>query len=401
LLKDSWVKVDRLTRFYIRNKFFVYPIELKNAILNLGPVYGSKIAIDYILERVKAKFDKKEIVSFQDKVISDFGLSLAKLNMLNYTEKVWGLPCSQISPDWASQRIKGLSISAILKNALFKSKDGPKTLVDQFYYPKMGTGTIYEAIKSRIELEGIGKILLNSFPIQITHDGSKVNQITIQSAESLCHCLPDHVISSIPVTDLVKLFIPAAPQEVLDAADKLKYRSHISLFVTLKKSSVFPDQWVYFPDEDKPFGRIMEPRNFSKSLSPKDCTSLLIEFFCWENDELWNSSKEELLEKACNSLEKMEFLKKEDVLRVFIHREKYAYPVYDLGYKENRDALVNYLKRFHNLQLIGRAGSFRYNNQDHALEMGILAAKNLIEGNKYSIEDVGSEKDYFEKYSIR
>jgi protoporphyrinogen oxidase len=123
----------------------------------------------------------------------------------------------------------------------------------------------------------------------------------------------------------------------------------------------------------------------------------LIEFFCWENDELWNSSKEELLEKACNSLERMEFLKKEDVLRIFIHREKYAYPVYDLGYKENRDTLVNYLKRFHNLQLIGRAGSFRYNNQDHALEMGILAAKNLIEGNKYSIDDVGSEKAYFEK----
>ena len=150
LLGEHWIKVDRLTRFYINGKFFLYPVELKNALLNVGPYKAFRILFDYLSERVKKIFVKRNPVSFEEQVVSDFGRALAELNMLNYTEKVWGLPCSEISPDWSKQRIKGLSLKEVIKKAVIKSKGGPKTLVDQFYYPDLGTGLIYEKIKERI-----------------------------------------------------------------------------------------------------------------------------------------------------------------------------------------------------------------------------------------------------------
>lgn len=194
---------------------------------------------------------------------------------------------------------------------------------------------------------------------------------------------------------------PKAPNEVLEAAKNLKFRSHVSLFITVNKPSVFPDQWIYFPDKEIPFGRIMEPKNFSKKMSPADKTSLLVEFFCWENDKIWNASKEELFELSMKWLEKLGFIRREEVIDYFVHKEKYAYPVYDLNYKEKSGIVKSYLRQFRNLQLIGRAGCFRYNNQDHALEMGILAARNIIEGKQYNIEEVGAEQEYFERGYVR
>jgi len=194
---------------------------------------------------------------------------------------------------------------------------------------------------------------------------------------------------------------PKAPNEVLEDAKNLKFRSHVSLFITVNKPSVFPDQWIYFPDKEIPFGRIMEPKNFSKKMSPADKTSLLVEFFCWENDKIWNASKDELFELSIKWLEKLGFIRREEVIDYFVHKEKYAYPVYDLNYKEKSGIVKSYLRQFRNLQLIGRAGCFRYNNQDHALEMGILAARSIIEGKRYNIEEVGAEQEYFERGYVR
>ena len=194
---------------------------------------------------------------------------------------------------------------------------------------------------------------------------------------------------------------PKAPNEVLEAIKNLKFRSHVSLFITVNKPSVFPDQWIYFPDKEIPFGRIMEPKNFSKKMSPADKTSLLVEFFCWENDKIWNASKDELFELSIKWLEKLGFIKRGEVIDYFVHKEKYAYPVYDLNYKEKSGIVKSYLRQFRNLQLIGRAGCFRYNNQDHALEMGILAARSIIEGKQYNIEEVGAEQEYFERGYVR
>jgi len=289
----------------------------------------------------------------------------------------------------------------VIKKALIKSKKGPKTLVDQFYYPDLGTGLIYEKIRERILSDDIGSVLINSYPLRIIHDDSKITEVVVNVDGNNRTIKPKFVVSSIPITEFVNLLEPKVPNEVLQSAKNLKFRSHVSLFITLNKPSVFPDQWIYFPDRKIPFGRIMEPKNFSKKMSPPDKTSLLIEFFCWENDKIWNASKDELFEISISWLEEIAFIKRDEVIEYFVHKERNAYPVYDLKYKENSGKVKNYLGQFKNLQLIGRAGSFRYNNQDHALEMGILAARSIIDGKQYNIEEVGAEQEYFERGYVR
>jgi len=398
LLGKKWIKVNRLTRFYINGKFFLYPIDLKNALSNVGIFKGIKIFYDYATEKLKNSIKRKKIVSFEDQVISDFGRSLAELNMLNYTEKVWGMPCSEISPDWSKQRIKGLSVKEVIKKSLFKSRGGPKTLVDQFYYPESGTSLIYDTMKERILKDDFGKLKLNTQPIQIIHDDQRINQIITNTNENI---EVENLVSTIPITNFINIFNPQPPKKILNSAKKLKFRSHVSLFITINKNRIFPDQWIYFPDKKIPFGRIMEPKNFSNKMSPKGKTSLLIEFFCWEGDKIWNANEKELLELSMVWLEKIGFVRKNKIIKCFVHKEKYAYPVYDLNYKKNLEKIKKYFNIFENLQLIGRSGSFRYNNQDHAIEMGILAARNIIEGKKYDIDEVGSQQEYFEKGYIK
>ncbi|MCK5039692.1 MAG: NAD(P)-binding protein [Candidatus Aenigmarchaeota archaeon] len=401
LIGKRWIKVNRLTRFYINNKFYNYPIELKTALYNVGIYKAFRIISDYLYEKSKKIFIKKPPSSFEEQIVSDFGRTLAELNMLNYTEKVWGLPCSQISNDWSKQRIKGLSIRAIVKKIILKSRSQPKTLVDQFYYPDTGTALIYEKIKEKISSGNKGAVKTKSSPVKINHSKDKITGVVVESNGKKTTYKSKNIISSIPITEVIALMQPKAPGAVLKAAKKLKFRSHVFLFITLNKESVFPDQWLYFPDREIPFGRIMEPKNFSKKLCPPKKTSMLIEFFCWENDNVWNMSKEGLFDLSIGPLEKAGFIKKKDVIDIYVHREKYAYVVYDLDYKKNLKKVKDYLKKFKNLQLIGRAGSFRYNNQDHALEMGILAARSILENKKYDIDEVGSEGKYFERGYVK
>ncbi|MDD5772378.1 MAG: NAD(P)-binding protein [bacterium] len=402
LLLERWIKVNRLTRFYINGKFFLYPIQLKDAFSNIGLHKTFKVAADYSFQKIKNILVGKKAESFEEQAVADFGRILAELNILNYTEKIWGLPCSEISPDWLKQRIEGLSVMEIIKKTLTssKTKKGPKTLVEQFYYPDTGTNSIYEKMQERI-LTGGSIIHLKSYPVKIFHNNKKITEIIMNINGNDQIIIPDYVISSIPITEIINIMEPKAPDEVLKANKKLRYRSHISLFITLDKPSVFPDQWIYFPDKEIPFCRIMEPKNFSKKMSPLSRTSLVVEFFCWENDKIWNANKEELFDLSIKWLEKLNFIKEKEIIEGFIHKEKYAYPLYDLNYKDHLSILKNYLKQFKNLQCIGRAGSFKYNNQDHALEMGILAARNIIEGEKNNIEDVGTEQEYFEKGYIK
>lgn len=317
--------------------------------------------------------------------------------MLNYTEKVWGLPCSKISAEWAVQRIKGLSISSIIKNILFKSK-GPKTLVKQFYYARNGSGTIYETMINEAIKNG-AKILFNSYPIKIKLKDDKVCKILIKYGKGEKNIKVKHLISSIPITEMIRLL--DADENLLRIAKKLKFRSHLSLFITLKRERIFRDQWIYFPEKTIPFGRVMEPKNFSSALSPKNKTSLLLEFFCWYNDRIWKASKEELLDISMDVLEDIGFVKRNDVISAYVHKERYAYPVYEVGYEKKLNRVKEFLNTISNLQYVGRAGRFKYNNQDHAIEMGLLAARNLIEKRKYNLDEVGAEKEYFEKGYVK
>lgn len=402
LLGHHWIKVTKSTTFYLNGRLLSYPIDIKNILLNIGLKDVSKIVLGYLSEQVKNWLKKREIRTFQDYAIFNFGEPLAKLNMLNYTEKIWGLPCWKISPDWAKQRIKGLSFNELLKNIFIKQKSGsPKTLIDEFHYPDEGIGMLFEKMKDCILSNNKESIRLNSHPDKIKHKAGRITEIDIIAETERMSLRPDYVISSIPITEFVSILEPAAPDSVLKAAGNLKFRSHISFFVTVNKKSVFPYHWVYFPEEKFPFGRVMEPKNWSKKMSPDNKTSLLVEFFCWENDRIWNASKEDLLVLTLPWLEKCGFLQKEEIIDYFIDRQKYAYPVYELNYRMYLDKVKNYLGTFSNLQCIGRSGIFRYNNIDHALEMGILAAKNILDGKRHKIEEVGTESEYFERGYVK
>ena len=390
LLGEKWITVDRCTRFYIDGKFYQYPVEWKDALSNMGLFKAGWAFLDYLAARIR--FLNKESDNFEDFAVSNFGRTLAEFNMLNYTEKIWGLPCTQLSVAWAQQRIKGLTLRSLLANAILK-KSGPKTLVDQFYYPNLGTGLIYEAIKDRISEQN--PVLLSNEPVRFEHNGSRLKKVTLKNGETFTD--PKSVISSIPMTSLLDMLDPAPPAPVSEAMANLKYRSQAYLFLTLNKPTISKDQWIYFPDREVPFGRISEMRNFSELMSPKGKTSLFVEFFCWKDDEIWNMTKEDLFELAIAWLDKLEFVNREEVIDIYHIRKENAYPVYDLDYKKNLDTVKEFLDGIENLIYIGRPGRFKYTNQDHSLEMGILAARSIIDGKKYNIEDVGAEEEYFER----
>jgi len=395
LLGEEWIRVRRQTRFYVDGKYYFYPIRLGNVLKQMGPFKAARVLFDYLYERVRKMIKPREMRSFEDYVVTQFGRTLAEFNMLNYTEKIWGIPCSEISIDWALQRIGGLSIWSTLKKALFK-KGGPKTLVDEFYYPSHGSGLIYETIKKRIEEKG-STVLTHSEPLKIRCEGKRITSVDVKTPEGTKTYAPPSVVCSIPVTEAVKLFDPPAPKEVLAAAKNLRFRAQAYLFLTINREFVTRDNWVYYPDKSIPFGRFSEMKNFSRFMSPPGKTSLFVEFFCFEGDGIWNMSKDELFTLAIEWFEKLKLLRKDEVLSVHHYKASHVYPIYDLLYKERLTTIMEYLDGFENFFAIGRPGRFRYTNQDHSLEMGILAARSIIEGRRMDIENVGKEKEYFER----
>ena len=205
------------------------------------------------------------------------------------------------------------------------------------------------------------------------------------------------MISSIPVTRAIELFDPAPPPAVLDAARHLRFRAQVYLFLTVRREQVVPDNWVYFPDKSIPFGRISEMKNFSKQMCPPGYTSLFVEFFCFEGDGIWTASQDQLFSMTMNTLERLEILDHRDVTSVHLFRQSHVYPLYDLDYTKHLSVILEWLDRFENFYAIGRPGRFRYTNQDHSLEMGILAAQSVLDGKRRDVDEVTKEKEYFER----
>jgi len=389
LLGEKWIKVDRYTRFYVDGRFYKYPVQLGNVLRTVPFFKGVKMFMGALYAKVRYSFSKPK--NFEEYVVQSFGRPLAEFNMINYTEKIWGLNCSQLSADWAKQRIKGLGFGSLIKKLIFSSS-GARSMVDAFYYPDRGTGLIYDAIGEKISTKN--EVLTSDEPISVETENNLIKKVLLKSGKSLDI---DTLVTSIPITRFLEILDPQPPKEVIDAVKNLKYRSQVYLFITLNRPSVTKDQWIYFPDADIPFGRVSEMKNFSKLMAPEDKTSLFIEFFCWKDDEIWNSSKEELLQLVIPFFERLEFFTKEEIIDTYHIKKDFVYPVYDLGYEENLGIIKDYLNSFHNLIYIGRPGRFKYTNQDHSLEMGIVAAKSIIDGKQYDLELIGSENEYFEE----
>jgi protoporphyrinogen oxidase len=392
------LKVKRYTPIYFRKKYFDYPIKISNVMKNLGPMTSARIIFDYIYIRIANFIVPRKDKTFEDWVTNRFGKSLFNFFFKSYTEKLWGIPTNKIGAEFAAQRIKGMSIGVVIKNALIVNpKNRPKTLIDSFKYPKLGIGQFYEKMADQI---GKNKIVLNNKIEKINTKNNRVESIVIKTPQSTKTLKVDDLVSSMPITDLVNNLNPKAPKKVIDAANKLEYRATIFAVLLINKPHVSNFTWVYVHEPNATIGRFTEPKNWSKYLvkDPKK-SSIVSEMWSFENEALWNKSDKELVSIAESDLvDKMGFVKQKDIIETIIIKEPKTYPTYKNGYEKHLKIVNDYLSKFKNLHLIGRYGTFRYNNMDHSIETGFLTAKNIIAGKKvYDITQVNSEAEYHEE----
>jgi len=394
LLGPDWLIINRLTRQLIDGKYFNYPVDIVQAIRNVNPFIAIKMILDFLDATARKILVNPEPRTFEDFVVLNFGRRLAQFNMINYTEKIWGIPCTKIAASWAAQRIKGMNAFDIVKKALIKG-GGPRSMIDSFYYPKLGIEEIYDKMAEFAENKG-SVVQRESRATKILHDEGRITGIEYEHAGEITAEDVENLISSMPITELVQILEPAAPASVIKAAKSLGYRDQMYVFLIVDKPHITKDNWIYFPTTPPTFGRAMEPKNWIPAMSPENRSSLLLEYFVFEGDKMWTMADDELIERTVRELEWLGFMTKKEFLKGWVIRIKKAYPMWDLTYKVRLDVLKEYLKRFENLYCIGRNGRYFYNNQDHSIETGLLAAQSIIDGKRYDLEHIGMENTYFE-----
>ena len=392
-VKDDFIMVNRLTRIYYMGKFFNYPLQAFNALKNLGLMKAFLALQSYLFCKI---FPPRQDGSLENWVISKFGSRLFRTFFKVYTEKVWGISCKEIDADWAAQRIQGLTLWGAIKSALFANKDNKlKTLVDEFAYPKTGNSLFYERQKESI-LESGNEIFLNEPVERIIVENSKVRAVISKSG--LSHPVTE-VISTMPITQLIK-GMDGVPSQVLEAAAQLTFRNTILVYLQISQSSLFKDQWLYIHDPKLLHGRITNFNNWSESMiGDKTKTIVCMEFWCFDSDQIWQESNEDLVQRGKGELVLTGLCKEEDIIQGKVLKIKKSYPVYRRGYKEKLKIVQDFLDSIEGLHPIGRYGSFKYNNQDHSILMGLLAADSISNGSKIDLWNVNTESNYQESAS--
>ena len=383
---NRFVQLRRFTRIYYKKHFFYYPLQPLNALLGLSLFESIRCVLSYIKVRL---FPIKKVETFQDWVTNKFGYRLFSIFFKTYTEKVWGIPCTQISADWASERIKGFSLSKAIFYAFFGKwfkKNAPRTLSDSFYYPELGAGTLWEKVANNIESDFSAKINLNSNVVQIKHENNKIisvltcdSKLSKNIAIKLDAHHGDYFFSTMALRDLVLSLDPLPDEQVINAAKELVYRGLITLNYVINKSDISSDHWIYVHEKEVLMGRIGNMNNFSlKMVDNPNHTALSLEYFDYVGSSFWNKTDAELLEIGKNELEKIAFVKKDLILDGMVLRETQAYPVYDKNYKESLKIVIDYLSKFPNLYLMGRNGLHKYNNMDIAMISAFKVVDELI-----------------------
>jgi protoporphyrinogen oxidase len=395
MLGTDFLRVNRLSRIFYQGKFFNYPLRPVNAFFNLGPLESFLVLISYFRARL---LPHPEENSFKDWVVNRFGERLYQTFFKTYTEKVWGIPCREIRADWAAQRIKGLSLLIAVSNALFGGQQA-KSLIGQFFYPKFGPGMMWKRFMECI-VSGGGEVMLKTDVSRLRHDNFRITTVCFNTSSTSGQVIPESCISSIPIPKLVKLLEPQPPAEILAAADKLSYRAFIIVILIIDTPELFPDQWLYIHSPSVRVGRIQNFKNWSRFMVPDlSKTSIGMEYFCNEDDQMWSMTDADLVEIATREMTELALGGDNKVIDSYVVRQPNAYPVYDADYKENLGIIREYLKNFINLQTIGRSGMHRYNNMDHSMQTGILAARNCC-GENHDLWAVNEEKSYLEEEKI-
>lgn len=387
-LGKDMLKRTRLSRIYYNGKFYDYPLSAANALKNLGIRQSIKICISWLGRQIKKHKSEK---TFDEWVSNRFGDELFKIFFKSYTEKVWGIPTSKLSADWAAQRIQNFNLLIAIVNAVFKINPGAKTIIKHFYYPKYGPGMLYAKMQKLLEQNGI-KIYFGHEVIKIIKRANKITAVVVKNDKGRTKTIKvDYLVSTMPFDKLILALNP--PPDLARKVKKLKFRNFITVNLIVK-SNLFPDQWIYIHDPTVKVGRIQNFRNWSPFMAKKGSknTPIGMEYFTSEGDELWHKKDNELIKLAKKEIVKIGLLQPQDIVDAFVYRVKNAYPIYNFNYKTPLNHAKRYVNQFPNLYLCGRGGLFRYNNQDHSILTGFFVAKDIIGGkHKHDVWSVGEE----------
>ncbi|MDE1468234.1 NAD(P)/FAD-dependent oxidoreductase [Aurantiacibacter sp. D1-12] len=404
ILPDDFIQRPRMSRIYYEGKFYSYPLRAFEALRNLGLWRSAMCMLSYARYKL---FPIREVKSFEDWTTNQFGQKLYSIFFKTYTEKVWGMPCDEMSADWAAQRIKGLSLwSAVvdgLKRSLGLNKlnDGSgkqaKTLLETFRYPRLGPGMMWEAARDKMIATGKGQLFMDSELKQLASDGDNGWRMTAAGPDGDVVIKADHAISSAPMRQLGARLHPL-PETSLEASN-LKYRDFLTVALMIKSEDLFPDNWIYIHDDKVQVGRVQNFRSWSPEMVPdEDVACVGLEYFCFEGDGLWSMKDEDLVELAKKEMAILGLVSPEKVIGGAVVRQEKAYPVYDEDYAANVDAMREELEAKHpTLHLVGRNGMHRYNNQDHAMMTAMLTVENIIAGERlYDTWCVNEDAEYHE-----
>src|SRR5947209_2186969 len=392
VLGDEFLKRPRQSRIYWRHKFLEYPLQGMDVIKKLGPVDLTRALLSYLVAAVKPK-GREDI--FEEWVSNRFGRWLFNQFFKSYTEKVWGVPTTEIRAEWAAQRIKGLSFFAAARSAFFGNRGNKiKSLISEFNYPRYGPGQMWEQMTDDIRAHG-GEVRLNApvTRLRMSPEG-RVTEV-VAGGETLT---PSHVISSLPLRTTVGIADPEAPVDVRDAARGLRYRDFLTVALVIENENLFPDNWIYIHEPGVRVGRIQNFRSWSPWMVPNDTdASIGMEYFCFEGDDLWSMPDDDLVKMATRELESLGLARGDQVKFGFAVRVHKAYPIYDAEYGERLNTIRTWLDQIPNLIQVGRNGLHRYNNSDHSMLTAMRAVDNILLGTHHDIWAVNAESVYHEE----
>ncbi len=402
LLPDDFIERPRMSRIYYEGRFYSYPLRAFEALRNLGLWRSTLCMASFAWAKARPNTNVR---SFEDWVVNQFGRKLYSIFFKTYTEKVWGMPCTEMSADWAAQRIKGLSLGAAVLDGVKRSlglnkrpNDGmqAKTLLESFRYPRLGPGMMWEAARDRV-IEHGNRVLMGHSLKQLAQVGDRWRVTATRDDGALTTIDATHVISSAPMRELATRIHPLP--EALPQASALRYRDFLTVALTIRSPDLFPDNWIYIHDSKVKVGRVQNFRSWSPEMVPDPTLACVgLEYFCFEGDGLWSASDDELVALATREMATLGLCSAEQVTGGTVVRQEKAYPVYDENYAANVIAVAQELEARHpTLHLVGRNGMHRYNNQDHAMMTAMLTVRNILGGARiHDVWAVNEDAEYHE-----
>ncbi|HZU59202.1 MAG TPA: NAD(P)/FAD-dependent oxidoreductase [Actinocrinis sp.] len=395
---EDFLLRPRMSRIYYRGKLFDYPLKAGNALKGLGLIEAARCIGSYAWARVRPPKDQTH---FDAWVTARFGKRLFSIFFKTYTEKVWGMSTAELPADWAAQRIKNLSLMGAIKNALLPKRNQKEitSLIEEFQYPKYGPGMMWQVATDKVRAQG-GSVELNAPVEHVRWEAGKgAVSVTVASADGTSTEVPaDHVVSSTPISALIRSMQPAAPAPVQAAADDLRYRDFLTIALVVPLEAGFPDNWIYIHTPGVKVGRIQNFGSWSPFLVKDGRTCLGLEYFVNEGDEVWSAPDDELVKLGTAELERLGLIAPGNVEAGYVVRMPKAYPVYDDRYQKNLDVIREWLAaNVPNVHPVGRNGMHRYNNQDHSMLTALLTAENIRTGSAHDVWSVNVEEEYHEE----